>query len=257
MAPSCKKSQAVPLSPTAEKKLFAYSALASATGVGVLALVQPSEAEIVYTPAHQKLTGSASFQLDLNGDGITDFTFFANTDRPGVKTFSTRTSVAMSVYGAVNTNQAWVNARNSVSALSAGVSVGPNGKFGSGRFMGGVSARENGPGNYFGPWAPEGGQVKNHYVGLKFVIDGEVHFGWARFNVQMRKLRRGGVTALMTGYAYETEANTPIITGKTSGTNAAMKERGTLGQLAVGATALVAWRREAEAGVQERPRLLS
>lgn len=64
------------------------------------------------------------------------------------------------------------------------------------------------------------------------------------------------VHASLTGYAYETTPNTPILAGQTSGTNSAdLREqmippavpRAGLGLLAQGATGLAIWRREDEA----------
>ena len=54
--------------------------------------------------------------------------------------------------------------------------------------------------------------VNNRYLGLKFTIQGKVHFGWARFNVSCNKFK---ISALLTGYAYETIPNKPIVTGIT------------------------------------------
>jgi hypothetical protein len=112
--------------------------------------------------------------------------------------------------------------------------------------MGVVSASNGGPPTYDGPWAPAGGTEKNRYVGLKFVIGGQIHFGWARFNVRMRLPRQGGLVAVLTGYAYETVANKPILTGQTKGADLAQAqpEPATLGRLAEGATGLEAWRPE-------------
>ncbi len=39
----------------------------------MLALAQPAEGKIVYTPAHHVIDYGASYKLDLNHDGITDF----------------------------------------------------------------------------------------------------------------------------------------------------------------------------------------
>lgn len=39
----------------------------------MLALVQPAQAQIVYTPVHTRLPNGQSFFLDLNNDGINDF----------------------------------------------------------------------------------------------------------------------------------------------------------------------------------------
>ncbi|HXC42177.1 MAG TPA: hypothetical protein VNY51_01495 [Candidatus Dormibacteraeota bacterium] len=53
--------------------------------------------------------------------------------------------------------------------------------------------------------------------------------------------------ALLTGYAYETEPNMPITTGKLSGTDelgAVERPEATLGALALGSMGLDAWRRD-------------
>ena len=229
--------------PSVEKKLLAYTALASSSGVGILALAQPAEARIIYTPTHQTIAVNTSLSLDLNGDGITDFIFSAfSTHGPKAETFTTNSSVDMRAYGLVQSNQIWggpekrgIDTVYAVSALPAGAKLGPKGKFApSNMWMGIVGATDGNPPSYFGPWAPQGGNQKNKYVGLKFVINGEVHFGWARFSVQMRQPRHGGLQALLTGYAYETVANAPIITGKTSGPEDAETGPATLGKLALG-----------------------
>lgn len=243
---SANASTTVHLNSTVEKKLLGYAALASATGVGILALAQPAEARIVYTPTHQIIATSTTFHLDLNGDGIDDFVFsnrFAGSPRQATSSF--RTSAFLSISPVAQTNEVW-GAGGLVSALPAGVKLGPGGKFAVSQFdMGGVSAIDGNHPVYGGQWAPPGGSVKNHYVGLKFVIDGQIHFGWARLSVEVRQTKDGGVKAALTGYAYETEVNKPIETGKTSGPDVASSQSATLGQLALGAAGLVA-RREQE-----------
>ncbi len=76
--------------------------------------------------------------------------------------------------------------------------------------------------------------VKDRYLGLKFKIQGKgkIHYGWARLNV-----RDHGhyITATLTGYAYETIPNKPIIAGKTKGPDVITLEPGSLGALAAGA----------------------
>jgi hypothetical protein len=62
------------LSEAVHQQLNAYALAASATGVTLLALSQPSDAKIVYTPVHKIIGKNTSYQLDLNRDGITDFT---------------------------------------------------------------------------------------------------------------------------------------------------------------------------------------
>src|SRR4029077_3677693 len=54
-----------------------YALAASAAGVGMLALAQPSQAKIVYTPANIQINvGGGLVYLDLNNDGVNDFQFY-------------------------------------------------------------------------------------------------------------------------------------------------------------------------------------
>lgn len=69
------------------------------------------------------------------------------------------------------------------------------------------------------------------FLGLKFMINNQFHYGWARMNVQ------GGaaLTTKLKDYAYESQPGVGISAG-------AVPEPGTLGMLALGATGLLAWR---------------
>jgi len=62
------------LSDSIRRQLGMYALAASAAGVGVLALSQPSEAKIVYTPANYPLRRNFDYAIDLNHDGIADLT---------------------------------------------------------------------------------------------------------------------------------------------------------------------------------------
>lgn len=193
-----------------DQHLRAYSLAATAAGVGLLALSHPCEAEIIYTPAHRAINPSTTIKLDLNHDGIADFSL--------KDTFSTYffTSVGrLSAFPIGQKNRIWghtVSRRAYASALFAGARVGPKGQFLPGvgmmaatSFLGGV--RPQGSNSCTGPWA----NVTHRYLGLKFVITGKVHFGWARLNVACSGTK---VTGLLTGYAYETVPNRLIVTGK-------------------------------------------
>ena len=97
---------------------------------------------------------------------------------------------------------------------------------------------------YFrGQWANAGKGVRDRYLGLKFQINGETHFGWARLNVSVQSHGPANVTATLTGYAYETVANKPIIAGKTKGADVITVQPATLGHLAAGASVIPARRR--------------
>jgi hypothetical protein len=70
------RKKASDLSESVHQQINMYAIAAAAAGEGVLALAQPSEAKIVYTPAHKQLPINSPFYLDLNHDRINDFKFF-------------------------------------------------------------------------------------------------------------------------------------------------------------------------------------
>jgi len=242
-----------------EQQLNWYALAAAAAGVGILAC-QAAEAEIVYTKAHRQITPNSTIKLDLNHDGIADFSL---KDTFNVATFTSSGRLYALPVG--QKNQVWghaVSRRAYASALFGGARVGPKGQFlpGSGMmaattFNGG--ARPPGTAGCTGAWA----NVSNRYLGLKFIIKGKVHFGWARLNVGCNASNRT-VTALLTGYAYETVPNRAIVTGKEKGTNEssiqqsstfqqnrtypgpAVLQPASLGRLAQGAAGLTAWRKK-------------
>ena len=82
--------------------------------------------------------------------------------------------------------------------------------------------------------------TQHRYLGLKFMIGGRIHYGWARLNVTL--VAGTGIQATLTGYAYETIPNKPIITGKTKGPDVVTLDPATLGRLAQGASGVSAWR---------------
>lgn len=79
--------------------------------------------------------------------------------------------------------------------------------------------------------------VSRRYLGLQFKIGNETHYGWARMNVHFKVTSQLIVKATLTGYAYETEPDTPIAAGDT-GTSASSVGR-EAGQCLPVATALL------------------
>ena len=241
------------LSESLHRGLNAYALAASAAGVSVLALAHPVEARIIYTKAHI-LIHNGSYPLDLNHDGLTDFTLSAQS---GVTAYS-RFYAGLDVRPPTDQgpNQIWhftYQRRSSyAAALKAGVRIGPKARFGPGN--GWVMASANSFKTVVGSqWC----DVKNRYLGMRFLIDGKVHYGWARMNATCDK----GWSLLLTGYAYETIPNKPIIAGKTKGPYDDMEndnpgasltnpipdfpQPASLGALAMGAPGLSIWRRKA------------
>jgi hypothetical protein len=226
------------LSDSTTSHLNLYSLAASAAGVSVFALTSPSQAKIIYTPAHERIVQHTT--VDLNHDGINDFAL-----NPGSGTNSGM-SFRYLAAAASRHNRALVGQGSYASALKAGVSIGPAQQFVVGREL--MAAWSFNGNRYAGQWMNEGKGVKNRYLGIRFSINGKVHYGWARLTVTATK----NFEATLTGYAYETIPNKPIIAGKMIGglvptspatLSAPTPEPATLGLLAQGAAGLVAWRR--------------
>jgi hypothetical protein len=176
-----------------EQRLDMYALAASAAGVGVLALAQPAEARIVYTPVHHQIWAHQSFPLDFNHDGAADFVLandFQEESAGFLKIYSAQRLSSRS-----GMNRIWGN--EFVSALRSGVRVGPKGRFQLDPLVLGGWIYNRGAGTRTsGYWL----DAKDRYVGLKFEIEGKMHYGWARLNVNVEK--RKPVTAVLTGYAF-------------------------------------------------------
>jgi hypothetical protein len=130
--------------------------------------------------------------------------------------------------------------------LPAGVRIGPKGAFVGYASMA-ANVTVSGESFSNGAWK----QATNRYLGLKFSVNGETHYGWARLTVTAKH----GIIATLTGYAYETIPNKAIMAGETSGAadasaggpeqmSAPSTPPVTLGMIARGADALAIWRRD-------------
>ena len=168
-------------------------AIAAALVVGLLGLAWPAEAEIVYTPTNIRI--GSSYNLDLNNDGVTDFTFTVTSlqicDPPG-------RNCVLWVYSFVETPASGNGVEGAPPArLTRGDRIVPNQIFYGG--TGTMACLRCG-----GDWWGEHG-----FLGLSLQIDGETHYGWA--NVAVNSVT--GVVTLR-GYAYETIASMPINAGQ-------------------------------------------
>ncbi len=237
------------LSNSVHHQLNLYALAASAAGVGLLALSQPAEAQIVFTPAHVRLPTNQDFFLDLNNDGISDFKFRVSTYDEDCRLGQAKS--CWIVDGAelwlfpLATGNAVVGQPPYVSALAGGARIGPRQPFNLSYrgTMGDVRQSAFGL-HYSGPWADSGKTVNAHYVGVKIVVNGETHYGWARFNVRIFRQPESKIYALLTGYAYETVPNKPILAGQSKTPDVIAPAPVSLGHLAAGASAIPAWRPE-------------
>ena len=195
------------LSESIHAQLNMYALAASAGGVGVLALAQPAQAKVVYTPAHEVIGANGVYNLDLNHDGTIDF--LIQQWNYGNWASNNQLLADAAVGNAVQ------GSRHTAAALVAGASIGPRQRFTAGGVNGEVMLSvthftTGGTSYVHGFWA----NVLNRYLGLKFQINGETHYGWARLSVQRKAFH---FIATLTGYAYETIPNSAIKAGETSG----------------------------------------
>jgi hypothetical protein len=173
----------------------------------VLALTQVAEAKVVFTPVHQAIGANGVYDIDLTGDGTVNFLIQQlQSGYPSNNALLCDAAVGNGVVG---------DRGRFASALSAGASIGPKQNFVAGgpngeAMLSVTHFTTGGTSVVRGFWE----NVTNRYLGLKFQLAGETHYGWVRVSV----LRKANVfSTLVTGYAFETTPNTAIIAGQTSG----------------------------------------
>ena len=213
---------------------------------------------------HHVIRKNSYFEIDLNHDGIVDFTIFN----------SART------FGSLRLNSiiAWPNqgesdgvegvASKTYFLFELAVKRGTPIRYGQRFFGKGImvaqcvhGTHQSGPPCSYRPYHTLGKwiNVRDRYLGLVFTVKGKTHYGWARLSVQVSK-RPFKLIATLTGYAYETIPGKAIVAGQTKGPEessieqsqsdlrAPTPERATLGLLALGSPGLSIWRREESAG---------
>jgi len=220
----------VPLSESLSHRLNLHALAASAAGVSLLALAQPSEGKIVYTATHHVIGRNEHFNLDLDHDGKKDFSIL-NTYR--ILTSSRISYLLVKPTSGIRGIEGRENSGGwrSAYALDRGARISHKHPFSAltmawfSRSAGTCKA---------GFWC----NATNRYLGFSFKIHGRNHYGWARLSVKTNPT----LSATLTGYAYETIPNKPIVAGKTHGKDVITVQPASLGHLARGSSAIPAWR---------------
>jgi hypothetical protein len=257
------------LSRDLEKNLFAYATAATA---GLAAFAMPADAEIIYTPSNTPMVMNGSnhglglTQLDLNNDGTPDFAFgLSSTIRFTSIGYTSRFKFLLRLAPDQGGNQVVQGQQaGTAAAVAAGKEIGPQQKFGANGYLVhqvyNISSKSKDLSS--GSWR----SVEFAYVGLKVMIEGQVHYGWARIKFPYPY---GYDYPSIYGYAYESIPNQPIIAGQTGGTYeesaaqqstevgsaqqktaAATGTPATLGMLAAGMQCLDLWRSQGLASNQ-------
>ena len=206
--------------PSLDKKLLAYAIAAGATAV-------PANAGIIYYagPELSSKTTGTPINLDLDGDTVIDFLFNGQT------TIADDTTIR----NQVNTSNFYTTV-----PLTAGVNVSSQ-SMSSGLFTLNQGLFED----YKSPISDISGSFANGvdaYMGLRFSISGQTHYGWALVNARLYVAPSddGIAEVKVKQYAYESLAETSLLTGQTS---SAVPEPSSLALFALGAAGIVVARR--------------
>jgi hypothetical protein len=232
-----------------EKSLGSYALAAVAAGAGVLSCSEPAEARIISSEVNVNIPlNGGVIQFDINGDGVPDFGLsnhiYEFAGAPPLGDFSSWLKVIPAQAG----NEVWaVSSRKDqcAAAVRAGLNIDNARPFKPEALImvEAVGNYTNGRSSHC-PWHG----AHPPYLGLKFLINGEIHYGWARVATAER-------TATLTGFAYETIPNKSIAAGATkeasigqgddSSAQGSFRPR-SLGSLALGTHARDVWKKREE-----------
>jgi hypothetical protein len=204
------------------QKLKKYLALAGS----VTTVISNTDAQVVYTDVNPDFLFSGNlntYSLDLNNDGIEDFTL---TTLDTIQSYMSgsysykATIVGAAIRNPVQSNSWLINSASNFlvpESLNQGDVVGSSGVLGSAysssigspivaniqytSFLNGVPASTSN--STFGDFDFD----QEGILGVKFNINGNYHFGWARIEVTSNG------TVSIKDYAYDTNPNTSIIAG--------------------------------------------
>jgi hypothetical protein len=232
--------------------LLTYAAAVGAAGVSVMSLAPLAEARIIYTPTNVNIpvpsrSGYTLTWIDFENLGKAgaphtsrDADFEIVREAGCKSTFVCVSGMFAGGYGN-KSNSIAATANGYAVALGRGARMGPHRHVeGRGEMAAVWHSNARHTTLWDGQWANGGKGLKNGYLGLKFTLNGDVHYGWARVSLTVKNNRFN--TATLTGYAFETIPNKSIIIGKTQGPDVIV-EPATLGHLAAGTKARSAWRK--------------
>lgn len=189
------------------KQLTAYSAMATAL-IGTSAI---AHGEIIYNDIDDiSVEIDMIYDIDIDGDGILDFHFNAGATDSGSWTFASIFGLAPS-YTVGNTSNQIIGYAGTyfgyASALSEGDPIGPDGVWLNYPSYGNSAVIAS---NYFGDIFGEFPGNGEKFLGIKFVIGTELHYGWIRVESDISP-----AYISIKDYAYETNADQAIGAGAT------------------------------------------
>jgi hypothetical protein len=188
------------------KKLAAYSALAA----GVVALTGNADAQITYVDINpdQSYNADSQVDIDLNSDGINDFSLFIEAGKaytggpvndirlsPGSNNMALGSVSGSFFYPFALDLNAQINAAQTVWNGTA-----------NGAML--TMAWKYTAGGSYGNWLT----AADKYIGVRFMVGSNVYYGWIRLDVTCNA---SGITVVYKDYAYNTVAEQGILAGQT------------------------------------------
>lgn len=173
-----------------------------------LASLRPSQARVIYTPTIHMIKNEGSVSIDFDHDGRVDVTVQQNVSFGGTCPHEYVAAYPVAGDGAASSTSEPDGPL--ADALAGRVSVGPANSYAQRAIMVDVSLGPCLSGDVSGYWLNNG----PHYLGMSFVTNGQVHYGWVMLQVGFADTPQlqYAVTTL-TGFAYETVVGKPILTG--------------------------------------------
>jgi len=180
-----------------DSRLILYALAASAT----LTIATSSHAEVGFTPSDAVLQGgTARLDIDLDHDNSTDFTIMIKHCRSASGYQSVR---CLGAYSRSPSDQLGMGNSKLANALTPRTSINTGNVFQ-------VDALMTTAFGYLGYWP----DVNNSYLGVRFRVNGQVHYGWIGFRSVTHNIY-GAIFATLNGWAYEPLPNKATLAGDT------------------------------------------
>jgi hypothetical protein len=170
--------------------------------VAIGGLASSAKAEIIYHPADITIS-DGTYNLDLNGDGVIDFSITSGSNFWGPCT------------GEVYVSEAPTPGNGTVlGPLGKGDPIGPGQVFGGSGVLEFLLEKHLEICWWYshgGPWF----SAKSGYLGLTLQVGGQTYYGWAKLMNRL-DITHHSLAVVLVGYAYETIPGRAIKAGETS-----------------------------------------
>jgi hypothetical protein len=192
----------------------------SAAGVSLGLTPPAAEAKVILNKTDIVLRDETIFEFDLNSDGLLDFGLQIRS----YEGYYGSGQRELDAFGITSTDEVVVNKHREAVAGKLGQQVGADDPFLSGGAMCSFNFNHYGSSSN-GPWHKE----RDRFLGVKFNVNGETHYGWIRISVSA-----ACEEVQLSEFAYETVANKALKAGMDNDGNAIPASIDNLGALATG-----------------------